>query len=517
MAVKGTRSTRSDQAALVRAVLDATDTAGILAALAAVEWRRAGRAGEPEVPTAGDLAGVLSDGTATAEAAERARGVLGAAVVEIWPAGHMQPEGAAGVRRWPVQWVVSSVVFSAYKRVEDGPGVPESALEDLGTWRGWKAANPEALRGKRAEQTMHGIESIHAAWRALPDDDRPKHPVAPLVRAWLDRPRPGMLAVRSRDSIPTLRKLTDGMPVFEGGGGVTLATEPVQMALFGAPGEDSVLSVWWLDLWRASGIGSRSARGAVPLAVRLRDQALLRFPANLWDSRPHVATNPDTGLPPTLGEVGRWLYDDPDSFRRRWGRSLRESLMLAARQVPVTFADGSRYMWRLLDLNLPVDWDPDLPVGIICNVPGGGVRGGMRVNGERLRALGMRSLEYRVYLLACYLLDRHARRGVRKTARLRDGKPNPFIERPAQGRAIPARRAAEYVRVVPWDAMLRAVFEEPTKDSKRRVLEALERLRDGAGMPDGPDGRKLTDPFGIDFREHPGGVQVFGSAPWPGD
>ena len=93
---------------------------------------------------------------------------------------------------------------------------------------------------------------------------------------------------------------------------------------------------------------------------------------------------------------------------------------------------------------------------------------------------------------------------------LADGTPNPFIERGAQGGQILARRRAEYVRVVPWSVILPAIFDAPDRKSKRRLLEALEALRDdGLGMP-GPDGKQLRDPFGIDFIERVGGVQIFG-------
>ena len=63
---------------------------------------------------------------------------------------------------------------------------------------------------------------------------------------------------------------------------------------------------------------------------------------------------------------------------------------------------------------------------------------------------------------------------------------------------------------MPWDAILPVIFYAPGKDAKRRLLDALEALRDGLGMPDGPDGKRLRDPSGIDFSERPGGVQIFG-------
>ncbi len=181
---KLTHSMPSDRAALVEALRAATGTPEILSALAAVEHARASRDGEPEVPTAGDLAGVLMNAVATEDAADRARAVLGAAAVEVLPVGTMQNPEDPTRRRF----VASGICCVAYAWVEGGAAVPESALENLATWNAWEADNPAAAGQRRAEPTMHDIAAVHAAW--CNGDGKQKHPVAPLVKAWMDRPRP---------------------------------------------------------------------------------------------------------------------------------------------------------------------------------------------------------------------------------------------------------------------------------------------------------------------------------------
>ena len=59
---------------------------------------------------------------------------------------------------------------------------------------------------------------------------------------------------------------------------------------------------------------------------------------------------------------------------------------------------------------------------------------------DRLRQLGPHSTAYRAYVVARFLCDRHARGGTDKTRLLGDGRPNPFIERGADGGQILARR-----------------------------------------------------------------------------
>ena len=392
-------------------------------------------------------------------------------------------------------------------------------------------------KARTLEQTGHaaatfaGIARAAIAGRILGDGSRPRLsdaqawelvvPLMPVLQqtaagggrhalalVCLAQPTAGALTGRPRSVMPRFTRLKDGaLPVF--GSAATLEPTPEQLPLFGASGDHALrLSCWWLDLWRASGIGARGASGYVPLPIRFRDQILGRIPATGWNGRPHLVTPP-----PTLRELGPMLYPDdrtwPEGIRRKWP-TVRQSLMQTARQVPVTFADGSCYMWRVLDLALPVEWDPDLPVAITWNIPGGGTSGGMRINLDRLRRLGRHSTAYRAYIVARFLCDRHARRGVDKTRLLADGTPNPFIERAAQGGQILARRGAEYVRVVPWTAILPVIFDAPDRKSKRRLLEALEALRDdGLGMP-GPDGKRLRDPSGIDFIERVDGVQIFG-------
>ena len=67
------------------------------------------------------------------------------------------------------------------------------------------------------------IEAVHAAWLAIPEADppRPRHPLAPLVAAWLARPaNRDPFDLRSRASLPRLHRIAPSeaaqLPAFPG-------------------------------------------------------------------------------------------------------------------------------------------------------------------------------------------------------------------------------------------------------------------------------------------------------------
>ena len=333
------------------------------------------------------------------------------------------------------------------------------------------------------------------------------------------------LTVRPRNAMPRMRvevldRITEAdMPII----GVEPEPEPQQFALFdgGRPGGGGVRPLrgaWFLDLWEASGITTRGPGGSTPLGIRLRDQILLRIPPKHWDGRSH---DMDMDRALTLQVIGRWLSPSGGGWHKnilkRWPTT-RDQLMMAEKRIPIV-CGGISYRWPLLVLTIPEElkvderrkltWADPLPVGISYRIPPTATKAGMPVNGERLRALGGKSLLYRVYLLGCFLADKHGKDGYSKSRQLADGRPNPFVVRGALG-DIPSRRSAEYVRVVPWDVMLRTVFgrvsEQPAKD-REKVEEALHKLRDGAGLPPGVGDRT----GGIDFDiVGDRGVQIFG-------
>ena len=61
----------------------------------------------------------------------------------------------------------------------------------------WERPSP----GRPGWGSMGKLEEVHEVWLALPAKDRRKHPLAPLVAAWQERPRPGRANINRTDRI----------------------------------------------------------------------------------------------------------------------------------------------------------------------------------------------------------------------------------------------------------------------------------------------------------------------------
>ena len=76
-----------------------------------------------------------------------------------------------------------------------------TTLKPRGEWSltllAWERPSP----GRPGWGSMGKLEEVHEVWLALPAEDRPKHPLAPLVAAWQERPRPGRANINRTDRI----------------------------------------------------------------------------------------------------------------------------------------------------------------------------------------------------------------------------------------------------------------------------------------------------------------------------
>ena len=94
--------------------------------------------------------------------------------------------------------------------VPNAEGIPVGTIRV--TLNAEERPGPDGLGGG----FMGTLEKVHKAWMATPDEHRPKHPLAPLVKAWQERPRhPGKATVttaagmtRRPELVSTLRRTT---------------------------------------------------------------------------------------------------------------------------------------------------------------------------------------------------------------------------------------------------------------------------------------------------------------------
>ena len=78
--------------------------------------------------------------------------------------------------------IAGPAFLGALSAMLGSPAGEAATLANL--WRRWLSDPNAEGDGK----TLLGVERVHAAWLALPSDQRPRHPLAPLVEAWLQRP-----------------------------------------------------------------------------------------------------------------------------------------------------------------------------------------------------------------------------------------------------------------------------------------------------------------------------------------
>ena len=133
------------------------------------------------------------------------------------------------------------------------------------------------------------VEAVHAAWLSIPEEDRPRHPLAPLVREWLNRPRAPVcstVTVTGGESVAMTRRLAvvshvrmtrwaveavDTVAV--DGGGPMVARLPDPAAVFDSRGERTERTRQWTKYWPGEQ-GRLAFLGLKPLPVDIRLAAL---------------------------------------------------------------------------------------------------------------------------------------------------------------------------------------------------------------------------------------------------
>ena len=267
------------------------------------------------------------------------------------------------------------------------------------------------------------LPAVHARWCALPADSRPRHPLAPLVKAWQRRPTHRQArALGNRGSLPRLSRL--------GADDATLPDFPLQDAP-AAPGEQLDLpgfgdavrgcASWLLWLFdQAGGESLASGRGA-PWDLRLFVYALLHLDVADRDGEWHTIRLPtDT--------VTGWLHPHGWANERRDWDKLPEALRRMSRELSYVPVDGIGYVAMMFPSVIPAQRGDPL-VEFTARVPRVAAHGD-RLNWPRLLAYGADSARlFRAYLAVTAWLGRSAKRGHPITRQIAapvhgpDGKP----------------------------------------------------------------------------------------------
>ena len=262
------------------------------------------------------------------------------------------------------------------------------------------------------------IEAVHAAWLSIPEADRPRHPLAPLVREWFNRPaNRDPFDLRSRASVPRLHRIEPGeaaqLPAFPGS---NLPEPGRQLDLPGFGPTVEGCPSWLLWLFDAAGGESMKQGRGAPLAMRLFVGALLhvavpdrtgnwvalRFPT----LRRHEADWPVPGV----RSVETWLHPEAwGNFRRDWTLlpaaldSMRERLCY----VPVPGVGSMAMVFPSVIPRAPCDPMVEFTVRIPASAAHGA-----RADWQLLCRYGAVSAPlYRAYLSTVAYFDHSARAG----------------------------------------------------------------------------------------------------------
>lgn len=302
--------------------------------------------------------------------AEGAAEILSAIARTVWEADH---DGAPcpadmvpsedGLAEW-INKCPGDVLDESVSRAE-AAGCCNPQLPGKWRWKvlaeGGKPPRPVLqgdLRGGRIT-VIEDIESIHAAWlewkgngadfRWVSPDGPPKHPLAPIVRAWQASPASAETETRAdRRIVPTLPGLRIGESRAERqrgtlfGGLLEGRGENPELPLFDPPPRKSVAI---LDMADASGVPVMAQGKGAPLEARLFVGAALAV-------RPADRKLPSVRLALTVRELRDALFPHGWRIGRDWPR-MKEALQ-TAHNYTIRLPDGG--LWYLLALRrLPAE------------------------------------------------------------------------------------------------------------------------------------------------------------------
>ena len=153
--------------------------------LAALAWVQERRPGKPSIPAPADLATWWTEAT-PGELQEPAREAGERLAALVWPAEWGELDGI-NLALWP----------PGPANPGEGPPPPRlaaylahSAAPAPGAIRREPGGATRAVKDRRSAWRVVDLEDVHRCWVETPEDRRPRHPWAPLVRAWWDRGRP---------------------------------------------------------------------------------------------------------------------------------------------------------------------------------------------------------------------------------------------------------------------------------------------------------------------------------------
>ena len=242
------------------------------------------------------------------------------------------------------------------------------------------------------------LPDVHKKWLESPEDQRPEHPLGPLVRAWQLRPLLREKNKRDDPILPVMRQIKITVPIERQSGQLMLGlagegSEQKPMPLF--PHFKNLPNQAWrvplLALADASGTPSRSYGRGAALDLRLVVESTLSIEV---DDR----ELPAIALVFKVKELRDALFPNNWRIRRDWPR-VREALLRAhTRSIPIDERDSQWFPLAIRQLPSVNAMHLDDEIIIEAALPPGSKTG--PVTSRRiLRQLGVESSpRYRAYI-----------------------------------------------------------------------------------------------------------------------
>ena len=292
-----------------------------------------------------------------------------------------------------------------------------ATLKPRGEWSltllAWERPSPD----RPGWGSMGKLEEVHSVWVALPAKVRRKHPLAPLVAAWQERPRgvtpdvmkhphggilPASLA-GGAVRVQVSARFDEELPELPGPG---VAADGAGWLAGFEPGPGPLAKLPALDFLHAGGLEAFQRGHGAPWPLRIAYETLIDVPAAARNGGIARLEYPLRGdgnatLQAMLYPEGRL------NLSRDWGRFLAALKVVDRFSVP---ADGGMSAWLPIRVrSFPVRTGGVLRLDV--SLPPGSDKG-PRILRRVLRRLGARSYpQWRAWLALAYLWDRSAVNG----------------------------------------------------------------------------------------------------------
>ncbi len=201
---------------------------------------------------------------------------------------------------------------------------------------------PQPTLGQKVEKAGEfvGIANVQERWLSIPEDQRPPHPLAPIIHAWQEQPPTATPESRKDRRILTTVRATESRAERQRGelfGGLIDGRTQGELPLFEAIPVRKAVPI--LDIADASGIPVMAQGRGAPLPARL-------FVRTGLSVKPEDRNQETIRMAITVRELRDGLYPNGWRIGQHWPEL--KTALLGARDYTIRLPDGGR--WFMLAL-----------------------------------------------------------------------------------------------------------------------------------------------------------------------